>query len=235
MVGYKLYIREKSDIMIEPSTRKLITLSIGLPKKLQTSKGQDYISAICKQPSREAFLSIDGFRGDGIADTKHHGGPDRAVCIYPAEHYPHWENEYNCTLPTSTFVENLTISGMLENEVYIGDTFRVGEAVLQVTQGRVPCSTINKRTGLPTLMKKIVDTGFTGYLCRVLGEGMVRDDSSITLLERDPNGVSILYANEIYFHRPNDLDGMKRIVAVDALADVWKEKLVKRIEKLQTT
>ncbi len=215
------------------STPELRTLSIGMPRSMQTAGGKEYVSAICKDTSAEAFLSVDGFTGDGIADTKHHGGPDRAVCIYPAEHYPLWEKEFSCTLPSSTFGENLTVSGMLEKDVCIGDVFQVGEAVIQITQGRIPCSTINMRTGLPDLMKKLIDTGFTGYLCRVLNEGKVRADSPITLLERDPNAVSILYANEVYFKQPRDLDGLKRIAAVDALAADWQEKLAKRIDKLQ--
>ncbi|WP_228548287.1 MOSC domain-containing protein [Sporosarcina obsidiansis] len=217
------------------TTPKLHTLSIGLPRTLQTVDGKEFISAICKESSTEAYLSIDGFRGDGIADTKHHGGPDRGVCIYPAEHYPYLENEFSCTLPSSTFGENLTVSGMIEDDVCIGDIFHVGEAVIQVTQGRIPCSKINKRTGLPDLMKKIVETGFTGYLCRVLEEGIVRDDSRITLMKRDPHGVSILFANEVYFHRSRDLEGLKRIAAVDALATDWQEKIAKRIMKLQSS
>ncbi len=213
---------------------ELRTLSIGMPSSLKTVQGKEYVSAICKQSSEEAFLSADGFQGDGIADTKHHGGPDRAVCIYPFEHYAYWEKEFACTLPSSTFGENLTVSGMLEEDVCIGDIFQVGDAVIQVTQGRVPCSTINMRTGLPDLMKKLIDTGFTGYLCRTLKEGIVCSDSMITLLERDPHAVSILYANEIYFRGTRDLEAMNKITAVDALAAEWQKKLAARMEKLQT-
>lgn len=214
---------------IEPSLR---TLSIGMPRALQTANGEEFSSAICKQTAKEAFLSVDGFQGDGIADTKHHGGPDRAVCIYPGEHYSYWKKEFSCMLPTSTFGENLTVDGMLEKDICIGDMFTVGDAVIQVTQGRVPCSTISKRTGLPGLMKGMINTGFTGYLCRVVKEGIVRSNSPITLLQQDPNHVSILYANEVYFQRPKDLEGLKRILEVDALAKEWQNMLKKRLEKL---
>ncbi len=215
---------------IEPSLR---TLSIGVPRILQSANGGEFSSAICKQTAKEAFLSVDGFQGDGIADTKHHGGPDRAVCIYPSEHYDLWEMEFSCMLPTSTFGENLTVDGMLEKDICIGDMFTVGDAVIQVTQGRVPCSTISKRTGLPGLMKGMVNTGFTGYLCCVVKEGIVRSDSPITLLQQDPNHVSILYANEVYFQRPKDLEGLKRILEVDALAEEWQHMLTKRLDKLK--
>ncbi|WP_369823698.1 MOSC domain-containing protein [Sporosarcina sp. P19] len=215
---------------MEPSLR---TLSIGVPRILQSANGGEFSSAICKQTAKEAFLSVDGFQGDGIADTKHHGGPDRAVCIYPSEHYDLWEMEFSCMLPTSTFGENLTVDGMLEKDICIGDMFAVGDAVIQVTQGRVPCSTISKRTGLPGLMKGMVNTGFTGYLCRVIKEGIVRSNSPITLLQQDPNHVSILYANEVYFQRSKDLEGLKRILEVDALAEEWKYMLTKQLDKLE--
>lgn len=216
-------------------TPTIQTLSIGLPRTLQTTKGKEFISAIAKQSSSGAFLSVDGFIGDGIADTKHHGGPDRAVCIYSQEHYSLWEKEFDCLLPSATFGENLTVEGMLEQDVCIGDVFRVGEALIQVTQGRVPCSTINQRTGLPRLMKRMIETGFTGFLCRVLEEGHVHSDSSISLESRDPHRVTILYANEVYFQRPRDIEGHEQIIAVDALADVWRQDIKKRLERLQTT
>lgn len=215
---------------ISPTLR---TLAIGLPRTLQTMGGKEFVSAICKQPSAEVYLFKEGFQGDGIADTKHHGGLDRAVCIYPGEHYTFWEQELSCPLVPSTFGENLTVDGMLEEDVCIGDIFQVGEAIIQVTQGRVPCSTISKRTGLPNLMKEMVSTGFTGYLCRVVKEGIVRSDSTITLLQQDPNEVSILYANEVYFQRPKDVEGLKRILEVDALAKEWQDMLMKRLEKLE--
>lgn len=213
----------------------LRTLSIGMPSTLKTVNGKEFVSAICKKSTDEVFLSVEGLKGDGIADTKHHGGPDRAVCIYSDEHYALWEKEFSCILPPATFGENLTVGGMLEEEVCIGDIYQVGEAVIQVTQGRVPCSTISQRTGLPKLMKGMIKTGFTGYLCRVLEEGMIRSDSEIHLLQRDPNHISILYANEVYFQRPKDQDGLKQILAVDALATEWKDMLTKRLDKLQTT
>lgn len=215
---------------IEPS---LQMLSIGMPRTLQSANGGEFSSAICKQSAEETFLSVDGFQGDGIADTKHHGGPDRAVCIYPGEHYAFWEKEFSCTLPTSTFGENLTVNGMLETDICIGDIFAVGDAVIQVAQGRVPCSTISKRTGLPSLMKEMVNTGFTGFLCRVVKDGVVRSDSPITLLQQDPKQVSILYANEVYFQRPKDLKGLKRILEVEALAEEWRDMLTKRLDKLE--
>ncbi|RJS59341.1 MOSC domain-containing protein [Bacillus sp. PK3_68] len=211
---------------------ELKNFSIGLPKKLTYGNGKEMETGICKQTVEEAFLTKEGFRGDGVADLRYHGGPDRAVCVYPYEHYSLWEKEFAIPLSPSTFGENLTVTNMLEKDVYIGDVFRLGEAVIQVTQGRIPCSTITKRTNNPALLKRMVQTGFTGYLCRVLEEGTVRKDSNITLLESHPKQVSILEGNEIYFRKPKDAEGMKKMLAVDELANEWKELLEERLNKL---
>lgn len=207
---------------------KLENFSIGKPKEMRYGQDKEVLTGICKETVQEAFLTVGGFRGDGVADLRHHGGLDRAVCVYPYEHYALWEKEFGGTLPKSTFGENLTVSNMLECDVHIGDIFQVGGAVIQVTQSRIPCSTITKRTGLPLILKRMIETGYTGYLCRVLEEGMVRSDSEITLLQTDPARVSVLFTNETYFHQAKDHSAVKKILEVDALAVKWREGLEKR-------
>jgi MOSC domain-containing protein YiiM len=122
---------------------------------------------------------------------------------------------------------------MLERDVCIGDTYQLGEAIIQVTQARVPCSTISKRLGIPGILPRIVATGYTGYLCRVLQEGTVRKDSKITLLERPSNNVSVLFSNEIYFHNRKDKDGIEKVLAVQELAEIWRGQLEDRLSKLK--
>ena len=212
-------------------TIELKNFSIGLPKQIKYSDDKEMISGICKETVEEAFLSKEGFHGDGVADLRFHGGPDRAVCVFPYEHYTQWKEEFGEILPPSAFGENLTVSNMLEAEVYIGDIYRIGDAVIQVTQSRIPCSTITKRTNLPLLLKRMVETGYTGYLCRVLEEGIVKQDSEITLLERDTDQVSVLFSNQIYFHHSKDLEAVKQIVEVPALASEWKKSLIKKSNK----
>ncbi|MFC7391438.1 MOSC domain-containing protein [Scopulibacillus cellulosilyticus] len=212
---------------------ELINLSVGLPKTMTYDDSKEMETGICKETVDEVFLSKEGFKGDGVADLKHHGGPDRAVCVYPYEHYSFWEEEFNVPFPSSSFGENLTVSNMLERDVCIGDIYQVGDAVIQVTQGRIPCSTISKRMNLPSLLNRIVEEGYTGYLCRVIKEGTIRYDSDIMLLESHPNQVTVLFSNQIYFHHPEDVEGIKKILAVEELANVWREKLLKRLEKIQ--
>jgi MOSC domain-containing protein YiiM len=211
---------------------ELKNFSIGLPKQMKYGNDKEMDTGICKQTVEVAFLTKEGFRGDGVADLRFHGGPDRAVCVYPYEHYLFWEKEFKNRLPSSAFGENLTVTNMLEQQVYIGDIFSLGEAVMQITQGRIPCSTITKRTNNPSLLKRMVETGFTGYLCRVLVEGNVRRDSKITLLESHPKKVSIFLANQIYFHRQKDVEGIKKLLDVQELAEKWHETLARRLDKL---
>ncbi|WP_438318624.1 MOSC domain-containing protein [Sporosarcina sp. FA9] len=206
--------------------------SIGLPKKMKYGEDKEVVTAICKETVEEAFLEKQGFIGDDVADLRFHGGPDRAVCVYSYEHYSFWEKEFGSPLPSSAFGENLLVANMLEQNVFIGDVFQIGEAVIQITQGRVPCHIINKRTSNEVLLKRMVETGYTGYLCRVINEGMVRHDSEITLIKPHPKQISIDFANQIFFHRPKDIEGIKKILEVSELAEEWQKPLLRRLEKL---
>ncbi len=209
------------------------TLAVGMPKELLDSKGRSMITGIEKQQIQEVYLSSHGFEGDDVADKKHHGGPDRAVCLYPAEHYQQWEQELGKALPTAAFGENLTVTNMLETDICIGDIYKIGDAIIQITQGRIPCSTIDRYTEANTLLKRLIETGYTGYLARVLEEGVICADSTIEVVEKHPARISVLYGNEEYF-KNKDAIAMKRIQAVDALAEDWKEKLEKRIQLLES-
>ncbi|MFC7364666.1 MULTISPECIES: MOSC domain-containing protein [Bhargavaea] len=207
---------------------KMVYFSTGKPKTIKLDGGKEMVSGIAKERTEEAYLSRDGFKGDGVADTRHHGGRDRAVCIYPHEHYAFWEREFGVTLPASAFGENLTVTGMTEGDVHIGDIYRVGEALIQVTQSRVPCSTISRRLGIPKILPRIIDTGFTGYLCRVIEEGMVRHDSDVRRIHIHPAGITVQEANDAYFRKYSDRTAVERVLSVRELALKWREGLEKR-------
>lgn len=206
--------------------------AIGMPEKLSYGKGLEMLTAICKKPVKQTFLSKAGFHGDGVANTKHHGGLDRAVCIYPYEHYAHWEKEFGVKLPPAAFGENLTLTNMLEEDIHIGDVISIGEAVMQVTQGRVPCNTIDRRIEMAPFLKAMVTTGYTGYLCRVLQEGMIASDDQPVVTRRDSNRVSVLFANQVNFHQPKNAKAIRQVLEAEALAGKWREFLTQRLEKL---
>jgi MOSC domain-containing protein YiiM len=188
-------------------------------------------SAIGKQEVNEAFLTVNGFNGDTVAATEFHGGPDRAVCLYPLEHYSKWEAEFGVKINKPGFGENISLVGMTEEDVYIGDTYQFGEAVIQITQGRIPCSKISKFNQIDGLLKRVVETGYTGYFFRVLQEGKVEKNSELKLLSRNEHSISVLYANQIYFHDRSNKQAIEKILKVDELATVWRKLLTELLAK----
>lgn len=209
---------------------KIIALSVGIPKE-HTWKGKEEKSGIGKSKVHEGMLTKQGFAGDGVANLDFHGGPDRAVCVYSYEHYQMWESEFHTILPIPAFGENLCVRDMLEKDVYIGDIFSIGDAVLQVTQGRIPCSTISKFNRVDLLLKRLVETGLTGYFFRVLEEGTVCMDSDIVLMDRIQERISVFDASYTMFHDRKNRRKIEEILAIDPLADVWKEKYQEMIGK----
>lgn len=127
-------------------------------------------------------LNIDG---DAQGDLKVHGGVDKAVYCYPTEHYPAWTQELNRELPNGTFGENLTVSGLLERDLHVGDVLSLGAAVLQVSQPRFPCYKLGIKIGDQGFVKRFQLSGRSGFYCRVLNEGLIEPGQPISVLERD--------------------------------------------------
>lgn len=203
---------------------KIIELSAGKPRG-HTWKGKEYESAIGKEPVKEAYLSKEGIIGDDVANHDFHGGPDRALCLYPFEHYAKWESETGNKLVLPAFGENITSTGLLETEVFIGDIFKIGEATVQVTQGRVPCSTISKYNSIESLLGRVYETCMTGIFFRVLEEGNINRQSEIILLQRQPSSISVFTAATAVLHQKSDESIVRKILDVDELSDEWRRKL----------
>jgi MOSC domain-containing protein YiiM len=127
-------------------------------------------------------LNLDG---DAQADLMAHGGPDKAVYCYPAEHYEAWQGELGRELSFGMFGENLTVSGLLEDTLRIGDILTVGDAVLQVSQPRFPCYKLGIKMQDPQIIQRFQQSGRSGFYCRVLEEGMIDTGVSMDVVERD--------------------------------------------------
>lgn len=203
------------------------SLNIGLPKE-ETFHGKKVTTGISKKPvSGPIKLERLGFKGDGVADRKHHGGPDKAVCVYSIDHYPYWEEILGTTLNPPAFGENLSVSLLKEDDVRIGDVFQVGTAVVQVSQPRQPCATLAARFGRTDMVKLVVDSGRTGFYFKVLEGGTVEPGSAMTIRKRDPRKVSISFANRIFHHDRTNLEGIERVLAVPALSESWRQSFLK--------
>jgi len=207
---------------------KIISINVGVPQS-QTYGGQIVFTAGHKTPVPEAMLHLTNFDGDRQADLKNHGGPDKAVCVYSFDHYPHWEEWFGDQLSPGALSENLTISGLSENEVCIGDVFILGEAVAQITQPRQPCSKLAGKRGRKDLAKAIHENGYSGFYLRVLKEGLVRAGDSFELTTRHPAAVTVSFANSVMYKQRADPDSLHRLLSVPELSAVWRETLSQRI------
>ncbi|HDR4867365.1 TPA: MOSC domain-containing protein [Bacillus cereus] len=208
---------------------RLLSLNIGLPKEV-TYGGKVIHTGINKKQVKEpVYLSFVKFNGDGQADLVHHGGVDKAVCVYTGDHYPYWEKELNQDLVYGAFGENITVSGMREEDVCIGDTFELGQAIVQVTQPRQPCFKLAKKYNIPKLPLYFQETGYTGFYFRVLKEGWVSAVDTLKKLQSDPKGVSVAFANRIMHKEKQNIEGVKRILEVNALSNSWRKSFEKRI------
>lgn len=198
------------------------SLNIGLPKN-EVFHGSEIITGICKTGVSEPLsLKKLGFEGDGVGDVKHHGGPDKAVCVYSTDHYPYWERVLGTKLPIAAFGENLSVSHLLEKDICIGDVFELGTALVQVTQPRQPCKTLAARYGRADIIKLVVDSGRTGFYLRVLKEGIVKKDGPFVLQERDPHNITVAFANHVYHHDKENCEGIRKVLEVPGLSESWR-------------
>jgi MOSC domain-containing protein YiiM len=203
------------------------SLNIGLPKK-EIFHSKEVTTGICKAPvSSSLYLNKDGFEGDGVADLKHHGGSDKAVCVYSIDHYDYWEKILGIKLPPAAFGENLSVSNLREDDVCIGDIFQIETALVQISQPRQPCNTLASRYGRNDMLKLVTDCGYTGFYLRVLKEGIVERGSCLTLKERDHPHITVSFANHIYHHDKKNCEAIKEVLAVQALSASWRQSFQK--------
>lgn len=204
------------------------SIHVGKPKTYKFNGKQLETSINKHRIHQPVFLSKLNFDGDRQADLVHHGGKDKAVCVYPYDHYPYWEENLNRSLEDSAFGENLTVEGLTEKDVCIGDVFALGEAVVQVSQPRQPCFKLAKKYDIKDMVLKVQATGFTGFYFRVLQEGMVAPASILKRISRDPNQVSVHFANHTNYHDKENREAIEKILKLDALSESWRAMFEKR-------
>lgn len=175
------------------------------------------------------LLTRDGLLGDEQADTVHHGGPDKAVCAYPHEHYPHWTRRLaRRELPPAAFGENVTLHGLTEDDVCIGDVFAVGDARLQLSQPRRPCYKLAAIYGEPRIVLWVQTSGYTGFYFRVIDEGEIWPGAELVLEGRPHPSLTVTEANRVMHRDKHDGEGIERLL-VPELADSWRQTLSRRL------
>ncbi len=212
----------------------LASINIGLPARIAVEGNRSQaVTAIHKQPVEEKiYLDVTGFKGDGVANKRVHGGADKAVCVYCIDHYPHWQSLYGKPLAYGAFGENLSVTGLPETQVHIGDVFRIGEVRVQCTQPRQPCRTLSRFWDRPDLIQQVQSTGFSGYYLRVLEPGWIEPGAAVHLIESGPGSFSVDAANKLMYKNKSDAEQLRRILAIEPLSESWRGTFSKRLEKV---
>lgn len=212
-----------------PVPASVTSIQVGQPRPLVTPSGP-ITSAFVKHPvAGPVALRTLGLDGDSQVSTRYHGGPDRALCVYPGEHYAHWSERLERSLPPAAFGENFTTHGLIEDEVEIGATYAVGGAVVQVSQPREPCYKLAGRHGVGQLAAWVKRSGCTGFYLRVLQDGNVCPGEAMLLVARPATGVTVAEINRVAYRDRRDLDGLERAAAAEGLEAGWR----RRLERLQ--
>jgi MOSC domain-containing protein YiiM len=206
------------------TTGILIAMHVGTPRTLGEgtgSTGPDWTTSFIRDPHPGPLhLHRLGLSGDAPADTRHHGGPDKAVLLYTAAHYPRWRDEYpQLPIGPGGLGENWTVDGLSENTVCIGDVYRIGDAVVEVSQPRIPCWKISRRWAVEGLTERVRESGRTGWYVRVLQEGMVRAGDTLELTRRPYPDLTVARANDVIHGRLSDASLRAAFLACPALAD----------------
>jgi MOSC domain-containing protein YiiM len=210
---------------------KIVSLNVALPQ-VQRYGREKVRTGGAKKPVPRALLRFEGFDWDGQADKVNHGGVDKAVCVYPFDHYAHWEKVFGRRLEPGAFSENLTVSGAVETGVCIGDVFRAGEAVLQVSQPRTPCSKLAGKNGQRLLPKWIGRTGYTGFYMRVLSEGLVSEGNPFERIENHPDLIAVADVNDVIYERSADAGLIERLANLPEFGGDGRTLFARRLDRL---
>ena len=175
-------------------------------------------------------LNLDG---DRQADLSVHGGPSKAVYAYPSEHYEYWKRELpEIKLPWGMFGENFTTKGVLESELNIGDKFRVGSAIVMVTEPRMPCYKLGIKFGRSDIVKRFMASERTGFYFAVLQEGEVGAGDAIELIETSKDSFRLSDITALYTREKHNIELLRRAIEVEALPESWKNYFQQRLAKL---
>ena len=209
---------------------KIISLNIGKPQKIVVNGREEYTGYFKKAVSRPIFLGKEGVKDDSVVDKVHHGGYDKACYLYSYDHYNYWKNIYrDLEWDFGMFGENITVEGLNESEIKIGDVFSVGSAVVQVSQPRQPCHKLCFKFNTEKIMEDFTQSPYPGAYVRILKEGFVNIGDQF--IKSDASGdsetvseiFSMLYKKEV--EREKIEKALKNPFLSEAVKKHFHEKL----------
>lgn len=203
------------------------SVNIGLPKEVEW-KGKTVITGIFKYPTDLALqVRFNGIEGDGQGDLIHHGGKDKAVYAYPLEHYSYWKRFLHTDdLGMGKFGENLTIEGVMDSYVCLGDCFQFGTAHLMAIQPRMPCSKIGLPFNDPKMTQYFAKAGRNGFYLRVIKEGVVQKGDQIKRVEKSPYTITIQEVVDCYARPKENLERIQQILSIPFLPELLKTSFI---------
>ena len=203
---------------------RVVSVNVGQPKRLPHGR-RSVRTSIYKSPvTGRIAVRFHSLEGDRPGDPSVHGGRDKAVYAYPSEHYDYWRETLGRELEWSAFGENLTIAGLLEADACIGDHYRIGSAVLCVTQPRLPCFKLATKLERRDMVRLFEESGRSGFYFSVVEEGELAAGDAIERVRRSSHGVTVLEVNRL--HRPPaPLDQLERALAVPELSAATRREL----------
>jgi MOSC domain-containing protein YiiM len=211
---------------------RILSVNVGLPREV-TWQGKLVTTGIFKEPVKgPVMLRTLNLNGDQQADLTVHGGVDKAVYAYPSEHYAYWRAELpGVDLPWGMFGENFTTEGLLEETVYIGDRFGIGEAEVIVSEPRMPCYKLSVKFGSADIIKRFLASRRTGFYFAVVREGMVGAGDAVRLIGREQADISVADITRLYAFERDDAKALHRAIEVEALPESWKGYFQHQLDK----
>lgn len=210
--------------------KQLLSVNVGLPRTVAW-QGRSVRTGIFKQAiAGPVAVGPVGLAGDGQADLRVHGGPDKAVYAYATEHYAYWAEQLGSAMPLGlgVFGENLTTAGLLENDVRLGDEFAIGTAVLRAVQPRMPCFKLGVRFNDAGMVTRFAAAGRSGIYFQVLREGTLQVGDPIQLVQRSAYALSIQAVADLYYGVKQDVAAIKALLATPIVPELLKSQFVHR-------
>lgn len=211
----------------------LVSVNVGIPREI-TWNGKTVTTGICKTPVHgPVALRRHNLEGDQQADLSVHGGPTKAVYVYPSQHYDYWRAELGDNeLPWGSFGENFTVEGADEERVLIGDEFRVGSARVVVTEPRMPCAKLVMRFKRADMVKRFLKSQRTGFYFGVVEEGEVQAGDRLERVVEHPSGLRVADVTRLYTSERKNRTLLKKAISVAALPESWRGYFKRQLETL---
>ena len=210
---------------------KIVSVNVGLPREV-VWKGMTVLTAIFKEPVAGAVAIRElNLAGDQQAYLAVHGGSEKAGYAYPAEHYEYWRKQLSdISFSWGAFGENLTTAGLWEDTLCSGNLLRIGSAVLQITQPRMPCYKLQLRFNRDDMIRRFLVNGRSGLYLSVIEPGNVGAGSRVEALRRDPHSVTVADIMSLYLGQRRDPELLQRAMNVTSLPENWKTQLLLRAQ-----